>query len=305
MKKFLLAQIINHININNMPEGPDVASYKDFLLKHLLNNNVTGIKILKGRYLKKPIEGLSDFIKNIPTKVTDIITKGKFMYIIFSNGFYLMITYGLNGGWDIQKNGNERVELLTDNGSFYYIDQRNFGTLKFTNSYEIIIKKLNEIGNDIMDKNTSFDVFKTNIKNKKNLKKSIAIVLLDQKYISGIGNYLRADGLYLSRISPFRKVGDITDEELLSLYDNLRYLVYLHYDIKEGLKQGIIKHSSSDKNKPDPKKYLLVKYTKKGLYHNDTKPYIVYRQDRDLFGEEIVADNLEKRSIYWVPTHQY
>lgn len=287
-----------------MPEGPDVASYKDFLLVHLHNNNVIGLKILKGRYTKNPIDGLSNFLNNVPTKVTDINTKGKFMYITFDNGFYLMVTFGLTGGWDIQKNGNERIELLTNKESLYYLDQRNFGTFKFTKSIDKINEKLNEIGNDIMEKNTTFDIFKTNIKNKKNLEKQIAIILLDQKYISGIGNYLRADGLYLAKISPFRTVENITDVEMLTLYDNLRYLSYLHYNLKEGINQGIIKHSNSDKNKPDPKKYLLVKYTKKGLYHNDKKPYIIYRQDRDLFGEEIVTDDLNKRTIYWVPTRQ-
>lgn len=286
-----------------MPEGPDVASYRDFLFNHILHKNITGLKVIKGRYLKKPIEGVSEFLKNLPTKVNDIKSKGKFLYITFNNGFYLMVTFGLKGGFDTQKNGSERVEFMTEIGPLYYIDQRNFGTLKFTNSIDIVLKKLNEIGDDIMDKNTSLDIFKTNIRNKKNLKKQIAIVLLDQKYISGIGNYLRADGLYLAGISPFRNVEDINDKEFSSLYDNLRYLVYLHYDLKEGLKNGIIKHSSTDKNKPD-NKYLLVKYTKKGLYHSDKKPYLVYRQDRDLFGEEVVADELEKRTIYWVPTRQ-
>jgi formamidopyrimidine-DNA glycosylase len=287
-----------------MPEGPDVASYRDFLLTYLHNNMVIGLKILKGRYTKKPIPGLSDFIKNVPTTVTNINTKGKFMYITFDNGFYLMLTFGLTGGWDIQKNGSERIELLTNKEPLYYIDQRNFGTFNFTKSLDTVNEKLNDIGDDIMDKNTTLDIFKTNIKNKKNLKKQIAIVLLDQKYISGIGNYLRADGLYLAGISPFRKTDDVTDNELSLLYDNLRYLAYLHYDIKEGLKQGIIKHSSSDKNKPDSKKYLLVKYTKKGLYHSEKKPYLIYRQDRDLFGEEIVANEIDKRTIYWVPSRQ-
>ena len=41
---------------------------------------------------------------------------------------------------------------------------------------------------------------------------------MDQKVISGIGNYLRSDILWLSKISPFRKVKGVKKSDLKKLY---------------------------------------------------------------------------------------
>jgi formamidopyrimidine-DNA glycosylase len=62
--------------------------------------------------------------------------------------------------------------------------------------------------------------------------------LLDQKVISGICNYLRADILYLSKINPFRKVKDITEKELKIIFKNSKILTWGDYDVKKELYEG-------------------------------------------------------------------
>ena len=57
-----------------------------------------------------------------------------------------------------------------------------------------------------MDKNTTLEVFCNQILKKSNLDKAIGNVIVNQKIISGLGNYLRADILWLSKINPFKKV---------------------------------------------------------------------------------------------------
>jgi endonuclease-8 len=42
-------------------------------------------------------------------------------------------------------------------------------------------------------------------------------VLLDQRNVAGIGNLWKAEALWEARVSPWRRVGDVSDEELASV----------------------------------------------------------------------------------------
>ena len=155
--------------------------------------------------------------------------------MILEDDYYILSTLGLNGGWcylkagkneekdnfDFSKNmdyyaghiedeqmdnyirnslNHLNVEFKTSKGSLFYYDTLSFGTLKVIKGIDELNKKLKTLGPDIMDIGTDLVVFKTQIKKTKNLEKEIGVVLMDQKTISGIGNYLRSDILYLSKI---------------------------------------------------------------------------------------------------------
>lgn len=79
---------------------------------------------------------------------------------------------------------------------------------------------------------------------------------MNQKVISGIGNYLRADTLYHSKISPFRKVKNLTDKELEDIYNSLRLISWTLYDYKLGVELKII--NPKDKIHIDLQKEFLV-----------------------------------------------
>ena len=99
--------------------------------------------------------------------------------------------------------------------TLYYDDQRKFGTLEI-GAGELVLK---DVGPSFMQDEVTLEIFYNAIRNKRLTKKPIADFLLEQKYVSGIGNYLRADILYLARISPFRLLGQISDAEVTHLYN--------------------------------------------------------------------------------------
>jgi formamidopyrimidine-DNA glycosylase len=136
-----------------------------------------------------------------------------------------------------------------------------------------------------MDLDTKLPIFKEQILKPKNLNKPIGNVLMDQKVISGIGNYLRADILWLSKISPFRKVKDLTDKEIERLYKNSILLTWGEYDKKYAMEKGLIK--KSDKLPDDYK-----------------REFFVYFHDTDIYGNPVIREELyegsQQRFIYWV-----
>lgn len=300
-----------------MPEINEVRQYANFLKLKFKNSKITEINILNGRYKKHgPFQHYDELKKHLPIKVLDVKTKGKFMYMILEHNLYLFSTLGLSGGWIFQKTKTSKyehpiilefldkknidsymatsikhlnVEFKTSHGSVYFYDTLSFGTLKVIDSNEELEKKLNTIGPDIMDEKTDFKVFDDALNKTKNKKKAIGIVLMDQKTISGIGNYLRADILWLSKISPFRKISNLDEEELKRIFHNAKVLTWGQFDKKEAKRLKII--TSKDKLPSD--------------YDRD---FFVYFEDKDIYGHPVIKEELyegsQKRFIYWVKTRQ-
>jgi formamidopyrimidine-DNA glycosylase len=295
-----------------MPEVVEVKAYADLLRTKLKGKTILEINILKGRYVKHgSFDEKKDLFKNLPIKVLDVHSKGKLIYICFENDLYLLSTLGLSGGWvsyenkfksyrlpkliGSYKNYNEysdinshlNVEFKIKGGSIYFFDMLSFGTLKVIKSKIDLDKKLSQLGPDIMDITTTVEVFSNQIMSKP--KQKIGILLLNQKIISGIGNYLRADVLWLSKVSPFRKVKDLTMPEIKDIYHNALLLTWGVYNRKKAIKLKII--SIRDKL---PSAY--------------DRDFFVYNQATDIDDNPVKKEELyessQKRFIYWVPKVQ-
>jgi formamidopyrimidine-DNA glycosylase len=180
-------------------------------------------------------------------------------------------------------------EIITSEGTLYYYDVLSYGTLKCIDNKNDLDKVLTLIGPDIMDTKTTFEIFKNQILKKNNLEKKIGNIIVNQKIISGIGNYLRADILWLSKINPFRKVKRISEHELQNIYNNSKILTWGIYDEKKALILNIIK-----KNTKLPSKYNRL--------------FFIYLQDKDIYDNKIIKKELyegsQKRFIYYVPNIQ-
>ena len=63
-----------------MPEGPEVKRISEKLSRFIVGEKISSVDILGGRYLKHgPPEGLEDFVNSLPTTVTKVDCKGKFI----------------------------------------------------------------------------------------------------------------------------------------------------------------------------------------------------------------------------------
>ncbi len=136
----------------------------------------------------------------------------------------------------------------------------------------------------------------------KKINKPIVTVLMDQKKIgSGIGNYLSAEILYRSKISPHRICKDITDNEIKILEYWIKYVVKLSYAHN---KIGYMINLEDDHH--NVKK---INYHPKIKLHENTFKFYVYRRKQDPFGNKVIGDKIvgsgvNKRTTYWVPSVQ-
>jgi formamidopyrimidine-DNA glycosylase len=263
-----------------MTEGPETYFYYT-ILKHLIGKKIVKLKILTKRYRNK------DFLKlqrSLPLKIIDIDIKGKNIWFKFENGMIMYVTHGMSGSWSfkgdetriLNKYSIHRIVFEIDNEeTLYFNDWNNIATIRIFYNDDELNEKLDDLGPCIFGK-VSYKDFYERFEKKKD--KEIAILLLDQSIIAGVGNYLRADILWKSRLSPYRKYSDLTENEKRRLYKYTNDIPMFHYKFM--------------------KKYGEV------FPPERINTFMIYRKNKDKYGNKVKKDLLNGRSIYWVSTLQ-
>ena len=270
-----------------MPEGPEVRKTVDWL-QNFKGKTIENIGIISGRYgKKKEIPGWD--ILEYPVTLKDVQCKGKFIYFTFSyensnKECYLFNTLGMSGMWTNVQGKHSRVAFFfKDTEPLYFNDVRNFGTLKFVNDKKDLDKKLKSIGPDVLNTTVNTELFKSRLDKKPNWQ--IAKALMDQSVLSGIGNYLKAEILYASNISPHRLCSQLSYEEIESLAKESFSMTRASYQLG-GATLMTYRQPNGDE----------------GLYN---RRFAVYNQSVCPKGYNIIKETTaDKRTTHWVPNIQ-
>jgi len=268
-----------------MPEGPEVKKVSDYLAQKIKNDIIVGVEINSGRYKKHgPFSGYHELIKLLPAKVTYVACKGKFIWVQINHAGYLCSTLGMTGKWTQNNNKHSHVALVMSNGEkMYFNDMRNFGTLRYYSDHDNFRDKLNSIGPDMLSGYIRASEFYSLIQ--KHNKKTISEFLMNQKIISGIGNYLKAECLYAAKISPHRLCKHIEKEESENLFNTCRSIIRRSYE-SGGATISTYRQPTGEK----------------GLY---SRRFAVYNQSLDPFGNRVIKETTkDKRTTHWVPDIQ-
>jgi formamidopyrimidine-DNA glycosylase len=267
-----------------MPEGPECKHYANALNELLAGNTIYGIKIIAGRYTKAAPDGLAEDL--FPIHIKKVDAKGKFIYFETADGSFIWNTLGLTGGWSLDAGKNTRIVFNTASIQLFYSDQRNFGTLKFKCSKEDTLKKLNELGLDLLGADTSstlknsFKIFSL----KKNRDRTLAEIVMDQANYAGVGNYIKAEALYKAKLSPHRSGASLNEDDITNLHRAIHSVINDSYNSKTFALKDY-------ESLPEPEPQVFQK--------------VIYRRVKDPLGNEIKAeDTKDKRTTYWVPAIQ-
>ena len=257
-----------------MPELPEVEVVKRSLEKKILNLKVKRVRIndfnlrykvdkyrialLKGKKIKK-IERRSKFlIFEISSNLIMLIhlgMTGKFFFINrakkkFKTSFY----YNL----DKNEKHDRIIFYLQNNQKLIYNDVRKFGFIKLYKSKEYKnISHLKNLGPEPLSKYWNLKYFQKYILNRD---RNIKSILMDQKFISGLGNIYVNEILFLSRIMPYRKIKTLKNFEIIKIVKNTKKV------LKNSIKMGgsSIKDFSSDNGKMGEFQQRFKVYGRKG-----------------------------------------
>jgi formamidopyrimidine-DNA glycosylase len=257
-----------------MVEGPQATHLTKWIRKRFLNQTLNQIKIASGRYKKHgPPKNFHVFSRQLPLKLKDVVKKGKVIFFLFDNLWAIIVRLGMTGWFD-EKEENPNIILEFSKSNLYFKDLRQFGTFTITNNPDVVVKEWNKLAPDVLDSSISFGEFKENLKHIGT--KTLDVILMDQKKIfSGIGNIIKSEILYDSKISPKRRGNELNEEEWRRIYDSSRKI---------------------------SKKILENIENNKGDFQNVIR---VYEKDKDPNGNEIdVYESKDGRVTYWSPNVQ-
>ena len=189
-----------------MPELPEVETTIKGL-KPLIGSLIINIKIHtpKLRFLiPKNIENIKGTVK-----ILKIMRRGKFILILLSNNYLIVMHLGMSGRLRLY-NSNNYLKIKHDHFSLktnqehllVFNDSRRFGFIDYDISDKILNRKyIKNLGLEALDKRLNAKYLFLKIS-----KKMVPIkqILLDQTIISGIGNIYASEILFNAKISPFR-----------------------------------------------------------------------------------------------------
>jgi DNA-formamidopyrimidine glycosylase len=261
-----------------MPEGPEVKIVSG-QLRSIIDHNIMSIWIADSKFMELGT------IK-LPATITDVTCYGK--RILIHLGSSVMVSFlGMEGRWSFKEAKHTRVKLelrskareyapgftLTIIKTLYFDDSRHFGYLKVLD-HKSLETYLSNFGPDILSSEVDAIRWQSIIKGRR----KIADILLDQKTIAGIGNYLKSDILYASKINPTRTGDSLSVEEKERLRVSAHQLIRLSYK-----SNGLTLKSYWD-------------------VHGQRGNYIplVYGKNVDTNGNVVIKDTSRSRSTYWV-----
>ncbi len=244
-----------------MPESCEIRVISEYL-----NKVWTGKLIVslgwddKSKFNKTGIKGIE--LVKVPCRVVGVFPRGKLIIIetVNSEGMtvYMVSQLGMEGKWIHTKdnysnfriyfgdlNQNRTAYEITDR--WYFSDSRHFGHFN-------VYSDLTEPGKShgpcllttaLVAKGTvrledlrpyqsisDLNYFTSKLRNGRLKAKQICDFLMEQKHVSGIGNYLRAEVFFRAKMDPRKLLSSFTDDDIIILYNAIMVQMVIAYEAR-------------------------------------------------------------------------
>ena len=255
-----------------MPEAPEI-----FYLKEMLNNMIKGKKILE-------IISNTKSVVNLPSieKIIKCSCKGKIVWLQTKN-YYIHLHMMLTGWIVFEQPKIYKYHFkFSDDIEFYIDDVRRFSKVTIIKTKEEHKKELSKLGYDFLKDEISCDDFLDIIQSSK---KNVTALLLDQSVFCGIGNYVRNEALYLSKIMPDETCSKIPKKNIIKLYKKIRFVLFS--SLYEIMKENNIKINKFIKSVAPKKIECPYKFK-------------IYERSYDDNGNKVIKDKTGGRWSYYI-----
>ena len=229
-----------------MPELPEVEIVRQSLHKKIKKKSIQKV-IIRNRNLRFKIPGdFENFIKN--KKIIKVSRFSKYLIIHFQNENYCLIHLGMSGTIHIidkkktfkftntsfylspfLPKKHNHAEFVFDNLKVIYNDPRRFGFFEIIKNHQDLEKRFKSMGPEPFSDKFNLNYVVNYFKQKN---KDIKSFLLDQRFVSGIGNIYASEILFASKVNPFKKAMRLSKKECLNIISNSKKI------LKQAIKKG-------------------------------------------------------------------
>mgnify|MGYP000128903806 CR=1 FL=1 len=273
-----------------MPELPEVENVVLGLKNLIKNYIITSVRIKEPRLIAYP--ELKEFQKQIKNrKISDITRRGKYILIHLLEDKIMVIHLRMTGKLLVKpskeplKKHTHIIFKLDHNTDLRFNNVRKFGRIYLIDddNYEAA-GGLAELGPEPLASDFSFEDFQKLFKGRT---AGIKSLLLNQKFIAGLGNIYTDEVLYRSGIHPRHPADKLTKNAIKKMYKNIREILRL------GIKYNGTTFSD-----------YVNAFGEKGSFQEKLQVYQKEGQKCNKCGEIIIKDKVAGRSTYYCPNCQ-
>jgi len=269
-----------------MPEGPEIRLAADEVAEALVKRPTTAVE-----FAFPHLRRFSDKLRG--QRVTGVATRGKAILTHFDNGLVIYSHNQLYGRWMIEKAGHTpdtarqlRLAIHNDEYSALLYSASEIDVLKASELHKHPF--LARLGPDLLSDNPDAETILQRLLSPRFRQRQLAGLLLDQGFVAGLGNYLRAEILTRAGLHPALKPSQCSERQLRALSRHIVNLTRRSYRTR-----GII----------NPPK-LVVRLKREGLTRREQHRFNTYGragQPCHFCGSKIEVSSAGGRKMYYCP----
>lgn len=246
-----------------MPELPEVETIVRELQAVMPRAKVIAIDVSLPKIVKLPVVKLRRLL--VGSTVRRVHRRAKLALIEYSSGYTVVIHLKMSGqliwreksgrlrigghpiprGIENLPNKYSHVVFITDRGTLFFNDQRQFGFVKLVATAKLESWLEHEgYGPEPLDSLFTIEHFLSILKTHQ--QKRLKPTLLDQSVIAGIGNIYADETCFLGKVRPSRRIASLTLVERKAVYKGLRYILTLAIE-KKGTTADAYRTATGDK----------------------------------------------------------
>lgn len=260
LRELVVGHIINKVIIREekIIAFPEVKEFE----KELYEKDIISVD-RRGKYILLRIEGNKTLVVHLRMTGRLLVKPQKLEYDKHTH-----VIFKLNNDFDL------RFHNVRKFGRMYLVDSGDYGPAG----------GLATLGPEPLSDAFTLEEFKKQLKNRRTNIKSL---LLNQKFLAGLGNIYTDEALFRAKISPYRTADTLTENEKMDLYTAIRSV------LKSGVDSGGTSFSD----------YLNIK-GEKGNFQNKLKVYQREGKKCSICGHEIKKDKVAGRGTHYCSTCQ-
>ena len=209
-----------------MPELPEVEIVRRDLEREVVGKKIRAAEVRSTRNAMRIVRRHArrkEFEEPLSgARFTEVARRGKYLMLRLTGGRVLVAHLGMSGRFLLVKttadieNHTHVVLHLTGGLDLRYVDPRAFGMLFVVTEEELAdVKELHRLGLDPLEQPLTWRYFSETLAQRRTKMKSL---LMDQRFICGIGNIYSDEILFVSGIRRDRPSDTLSDQEVRRLY---------------------------------------------------------------------------------------
>jgi endonuclease-8 len=278
-----------------MPEGDTIFRTARALQKAIGGKVVTGFETGLAKLAR-----VNDDAPIVGRAVDKVESRGKWCLIYFSGDLILVTHMLMNGSWHLYRTGERwqmprskmRVMIRTVDWEAvgFNVPVAEFHTARSLERNS----QVPTLGPDILADEFTIQsgVARLDEYTKQNPEAEIAVVLLNQRVLAGLGNVYKSEVAFAAGVNPFRSMKTITPREMEAMVEIAQR--YMKANVVDGKGDGIVTYSGNRRTTHSS--------------HREERLWVYGRQGQECrrCGTAIMMrkQGLQARSTYWCPTCQ-